>query len=36
MELIDQRGAASGKHNVTVKVSNGVQAGDGNVRVSKF
>jgi hypothetical protein len=36
MELLDQAGARSGKYNVTVKDSKGVQVGDGNVQVNKF
>ena len=36
MELIDQAGAKSGKYNVTVKGSKGVQVGDGNIQVNKF
>jgi hypothetical protein len=36
MELIDQAGAKSGKYNVTVKDSKGVQVGDGNVQVNRF
>ena len=36
MELIDQAGAKSGKYNVTVRDSKGVQVGDGNVQVNKF
>ena len=36
MELIDQAGAKSGKYNVTVKDSKGVQVGDGNIQVNKF
>jgi hypothetical protein len=36
MELIDQAGAKSGKYNVTVKDSEGIQVGDGNVQVNKF
>jgi hypothetical protein len=36
MELIDQPGAKSGKYNVTIKDSKGVQVGDGNFQVNKF
>ena len=36
MELLDQPGAKSGKYNVTVKDSKGVQVGDGNLQVNKF
>jgi hypothetical protein len=36
MELVDQSGAKSGKYNVTIKGSKGVQVGDGNVQVNKF
>ncbi|MGD0706276.1 MAG: hypothetical protein ABSA02_41160 [Trebonia sp.] len=36
MEIIDQAGAKSGKYNVTIKDSRGVQVGDGNVQVNKF
>ena len=36
MELIDQAGAKSGKYNVTIKDSKGVQVGDGNVQVNRF
>lgn len=36
MELLDQAGAKSGKYNVTVSDSRGVQVGDGNVQVNKF
>lgn len=36
MELIDQTAAKSGKYNVTVKDSKGVQIGDGNVQVNRF
>jgi hypothetical protein len=36
MELVDQAGARSGKYNVTVKDSKGVQVGDGNIQVNKF
>jgi hypothetical protein len=36
MELIDQAGAKSGKYNVTVRDSRGVQVGDGNVQFNKF
>ena len=36
MELVDQAGAQSGKYNVTIKDSRGVQVGDGNLQVNKF
>ena len=36
MELVDQAGTVSGKYNVTVKDSKGVQIGDGNFQVNKF
>lgn len=36
MELVDQPGAKSGKYNVTIKDSKGVQVGDGNFQVNKF
>jgi hypothetical protein len=36
MEIIDQAGAKSGKYNVTIKDSKGVQVGDGNVQVNNF
>jgi hypothetical protein len=36
MELVDQAGAKSGKYNVTIKDSKGVQVGDGNIQVNKF
>lgn len=36
MELIDQAGAKSGKYNVTIQNSKGVQVGDGNFQVNKF
>jgi hypothetical protein len=36
MELVDQAGAKSGKYNVTIKGSKGVQVGDGNIQVNKF
>lgn len=36
MELVDQAGARSGKYNVTIKDSKGVQVGDGNLQVNKF
>lgn len=36
MELVDQAGARSGKYNVTIKNSKGVQVGSGNVQVNKF
>jgi hypothetical protein len=36
MELIDQNGVKSGKYNVTIKDSKGVQVGDGNIQVNRF
>jgi hypothetical protein len=36
MELIDQPGAKSGKYNVTMRDSQGVQIGDGNTQVNHF
>jgi RIP homotypic interaction motif len=36
MELVDQAGAKSGKYNVTIKNSKGVQVGDGNIQVNRF
>lgn len=36
MELVDQAGAKSGKYNVTIKDSEGIQVGDGNFQVNKF
>lgn len=36
MELIDQAGAKSGKYNVTINDSKGVQVGDGNVQFNRF
>lgn len=36
MELVDQAGARSGKYNMTIKDSKGVQVGDGNIQVNKF
>ena len=36
MELIDQPGAKSGKYNVTIRDSKGVQIGDRNFQVNKF
>jgi hypothetical protein len=36
MELVDRAGARSGKYNVTIKDSKGVQVGDGNIQVNKF
>lgn len=36
MDLIDQACAKSGKYNVTIKDSKGVQVGDGNVQVNRF
>jgi RIP homotypic interaction motif (RHIM)-containing protein len=36
MEFLDQQGAKSGKYNVTIKDSKGVQIGDGNLQINKF
>jgi microcompartment protein CcmL/EutN len=36
MELVDQAGARAGKYNVTIKDSQGVQLGDGNIQVNRF
>lgn len=36
LELIDQAGAKSGKYNVTIRNSKGVQVGDGNFQVNRF
>lgn len=36
MELVDQAGAKSGKYNVTIKDSKGVQIGDRNFQVNEF
>jgi hypothetical protein len=36
MDVIDQAGAKSGKYNVTIKDSKGIQVGDGNFQVNKF
>lgn len=36
MEILDQAGAKSGKYNVTVKDSKGVQVGDGNLQINRF
>jgi len=36
MELVDQTGARAGKYNVTIKDSQGVQLGDGNIQVNRF
>jgi hypothetical protein len=36
MDLIDVAGAKSGKYNVTIKDSKGVQLGDGNIQVNRF
>src|SRR5450755_99303 len=36
MELVDESGAESGKYNITIRGSKGVQAGDGNFQVNKF
>jgi len=34
--LLDQSGAKSGKYNVTIKDSKGVQVSDGNFQVNNF
>ncbi len=36
MDLVDQAGAKSGKYNVTIKDSKGVQVGDGTFQVNQF
>jgi hypothetical protein len=36
MEIIDQAGAKSGKYNVTIKDSKGVQIGDGSFQINNF
>ncbi|HEY6788182.1 MAG TPA: hypothetical protein VI365_12825 [Trebonia sp.] len=36
MELVDQKGAKSGKYNVTIRDSKGVQVGDGNLQINTF
>jgi hypothetical protein len=36
MELVDQAGARSGKYNVTIKDSKGIQVGDGNIQGNNF
>jgi hypothetical protein len=36
MELVDQAGARSGKYNVAIKESKGIQVGDRNIQVNKF
>jgi hypothetical protein len=36
LELVDQAGAARGKYNVTIRDSQGVQVGDGNVQFNQF
>ncbi len=36
MELVDQQGAKSGKYNVTITGSQGIQVGDGNVQFNQF
>jgi hypothetical protein len=36
MELVDERGARSGKYIVTIKDSRGVQVGDGNIQVNDY
>jgi RIP homotypic interaction motif len=35
-ELIDHAGARSGKDNVTIKDSKGIQVGNGNIQVNNF
>jgi hypothetical protein len=36
MELVDEAGARSGKYDVTIKDSKGVQVGDGNIQINRF
>ena len=36
MELVDKSGARSGKYNVMIKDSKGIQVGDGNIQLNKF
>jgi hypothetical protein len=36
MELVDRKGAKSGKYNVTIADSKGVQVGDGNLQINTF
>ncbi|MCW2930576.1 MAG: hypothetical protein JWM19_1538 [Actinomycetia bacterium] len=36
MELVDQKGAKSGKYNVTIAGSTGIQVGDGNLQINTF
>jgi hypothetical protein len=36
MELVDEAGARAGQYNVTIKDSQGVQVGDGNIQVNRF
>ena len=36
MELVDQAGTSAGKYNVTIKNSEGVQVGDGNIQFNKY
>ena len=36
MDLVDQAGARSGKYNVMIGDSKGIQVGDGNVQANKF
>jgi hypothetical protein len=36
MELVDRAGARTGKYNVTIKDSKGVQVGDSNIQVNRF
>jgi hypothetical protein len=36
MDLVDPAGAKSGKYNVTITNSTGVQVGDGNIQVNRF
>jgi hypothetical protein len=36
LELVDPNGAKSGKYNVAIKDSKGVQTGDGNIQINTF
>jgi hypothetical protein len=36
MELVDEPGASTGKYNVMIKDSKGVQIGDGSIQVNRF
>ncbi len=36
MELVDGAGARTGKYDVTITGSKGVQVGDGNIQVNRF